>query len=254
LLCASGTASAQQFSVAVGPPRLELQTANGELIRESLTLQNFGMAPSTYKVYTSEWRLEEDGSQHFDQELAQNSCRPWVSIERREITVLGRTKRPFRLEIRVPADAPLEQCRFAILFEGTEAIEGPQLNNGVSLPVTGRLAVIVYLTPKGARADLAFNRVDRADDGSLKLVLINNGRAHARLDGYLNAQDQDGTRYEARMSTLPILPQQQRFLPLTLFKPSSDQRVADPAWPLRVWGDILWSHGTITVDETLEAQ
>ena len=49
-----------------------------------------------------------------------DSCRPWVAIERREITVPGGGRYRFRFEVEPPADAPPRECRFALMIEGDE--------------------------------------------------------------------------------------------------------------------------------------
>ena len=79
---------------------------------------------------------------YFHDELRAGSCRPWVAIERSELTIPGGARARFRFEIAVPADAKASECRFALMIEGDEpAVAGGDI---FRIPVRGRIGVIVY--------------------------------------------------------------------------------------------------------------
>ena len=129
-------ARAQGFAALVSPPRFELAAKPGKTLRSVIQVSNRSTAPGRYLIHTADWRLSPDFSVSFQDELQPDSCRPWVAIERPEVTVPGGGTLRYRFEVSVPADAPPGECRFAVMLEGAE----PSIarSNGVEFPVTGR--------------------------------------------------------------------------------------------------------------------
>ena len=109
-----------------------------------------------------DWTLSDKGELKFHDELLPGSCRPWVTLERRTRQVAARANVPFRFQIDVPADAPRGECRFMIALEGIEPAQQSIINSGgasLSLPVSGRIAVTVYLAVGGAKPQLELLRI-----------------------------------------------------------------------------------------------
>ena len=51
----------------------------------------------SYRVYTNDWTMGPDGNAVFADELAANSCRPWVALERKELALAANGKVRFPL-------------------------------------------------------------------------------------------------------------------------------------------------------------
>src|SRR2546429_1537245 len=69
---------------------------------------------------TIDWTYSDTGDITYHDELLPGSCRPWVLLERRSVTIAGRSKKAFRFQVEPPADAPRGECRFMIAIEGVE--------------------------------------------------------------------------------------------------------------------------------------
>ncbi|CAN5601426.1 hypothetical protein BH11PSE7_BH11PSE7_17410 [soil metagenome] len=234
-------AAQAQFSLAVSPPRFELATRAGTPVRDIIELSSDDPRAARYSVKTADWRLEPDGAVTFSDDLAQGSCRPWVAIERREVTVT--TSRPyrFRFEVAPPVDAAPVECRFAIMLEGVAQVVG-----GMPLPVAARVGVIVYLAvgdvaPRLVLAGAAVEQVNGVPTPVLRIR--NDGTAHARLDGFLTGTDAAGRSLEFTPSTLPVLPGETRTLALVATLAGNTTSTVTPQYPVTVKGKLEWGNG-----------
>lgn len=228
-----------QFAAAVSPPRFELSLKPAERTRQVIEITNSSGAASTYQVRTADWTLGADGGVSFFDELQSQSCRPWVAIERREITVPPGGRYRFRFEVAPPADAVPQECRFAVLIEGAEQIA--RTADDLMIPVSGRIGVIVYASIGDAAPDLQVIGAEVADvNGQATPVLkVNNlGNAHGRVGGFLRGTDALGRRLEFYPSALPILPYETRAIVLTASDgPGSTVEVA---YPVTISGQLDW--------------
>ena len=201
LLCATGVA-AQGFAAIVSPPRFELTAKPGEKVRQVVEIGNAGTQAAKYHFKTADWTLDKTGGVSFDESLQPGSCRPWVAIEKREVTVAGGGKYRYRFEVAPPADAPTGECRFALLIEGDE--QAVKAANGPPVPVAGRIGVIVYLSIGGAvpKLELVGSQVATINGEATPVLQIkNSGNAHGRLDGFLSGTDAGGKKLEFSLST-----------------------------------------------------
>ena len=207
-----------------------------------MEITNAGPRPSRYHLRTADWTLDADGGVTFSEDMAPDSCRSWVAIERREIEVPGGGRYRYRFEVQAPPEATQGECRFALMIEGDP--QTVQTGNGLPVPVSGRIGVIVYVTVGEATADLQVAEASVADtpSGTLPALAVHNsGNAHARLNGFLSGTDARGRRLEFSPSTLPILPGETRLIPLTAS--NGPDAVTDIAFPVRVAGVIEWGDG-----------
>lgn len=249
MLVAIPAAHAQDFAAVVSPPRFEIRAQPGERIRQVVEITNAGPQPSRYHLHTEDWMLGADGGVTFSEELAPDSCRSWVAIERREIDVPGGGRYRYRFEVQPPPDATPGECRFALMIEGDP--QTVQTESGLPVSVSGRIGVIVYVRVGEATAELQLVETGVADTTTgfiPTLTVRNSGNAHARLDGFLTGADARGRKLEFSPSTLPILPGETRVIPLS----ASDGSVAinDLAYPVRVAGVIEWGDGRrIEIDQ-----
>lgn len=243
-------ARAQEFSAVVSPPRFEDRVKPGQTWRNVVEIVNASPRPARYTVETADWTLDAQGAPVFARALAPDSCRPWVGIEAAEVRLAGNGKRRFRFEVKVPADAPRGECRFALMIEGEPGV----VRGGVPLPVSGRIGVIFYLAVGDAAPKLTVLETVRADVQGRALPVLrvrNDGDAHGRLEGYLAGLDADGRRLVLVADNGPILPGATRDLPL--YPQAGDGASPPPAiaYPLRIHGRLDADRQRLDIDTRL---
>lgn len=210
-----GPVAAEDFALAVSPPRFELSAKPGETVRAVAELSNRSDSATELTFATAEWDLTPEGGVVLSEALKPGSCRPWVAIERRQTLLPGRTQLRYRFEVTPPTDAPATECRFAIVISGGEEEVSPAEN--VNFPVKGQIALIVYVAVGDVRPELRIVKADVVElNGSQTPVLMveNAGSAHGRLSAFLSGTDAAGVRREFSPSTLPILPGETRMIAL----------------------------------------
>ena len=231
---------AQGFAAIVSPPRFELSAKAGDKLRQVVEITNASAQSAKFYLKTADWTLDKTGGVLFDESLASGSCRPWVAIERREIVISGGGKYRFRFEIAAPADAPSGECRFALLIEGDE--QAVKSTNGPSVPVAGRVAVIVYVMVGGAAPKLEVVASEVTTIGGFALPQLqvrNSGNAHGRLDGFLSGTDASGKKLEFSVSTLPILPGETRAISLSVNRGDGEAPIKI-VYPVTIRGNLEW--------------
>jgi len=242
-------AFAQEFAAVVSPPRFEDRAKPGDTYRNVIEINNVSSRSGRYTVETADWTLDANGAPVFSKSLAAGSCRPWVGIEAAEILVEGKGKRRFRFEVQVPADAPVGECRFAIMIEGE-----PQLVRGVvPLPVSGRIGVIVYLAIGDAAPSMQVLDTIGIDAQGQRLPALrvrNAGNMHARLEGFLAAVDAEGQRIVLIPDNSPILPGATRDIALY---PQSEGGAQAPkiAYPVRIRGRLDADRQRLDIETSL---
>lgn len=247
LLSAPLAGHAQGFAAYITPPRFEVQATPGQALRQVLEIQHAGQQKGNYRLYTSDWTLNADNSVTFSDQLAADSCRPWVAIERRELAIEPGGRYRYRFEITPPPGTPARECRFAIMVEG---LEPAQVQGSLNFPVGGRIGVIVYATIGDAAPQLEITgtRVVMVEGKSTAVVDVRNrGNAHGRLEGFVNGTDASGRRFEMAPADLPILPGETRPIALSPVveegKPAPEVR-----FPLVVSGKLEWGRNSVPLD------
>lgn len=258
LALASAVASqAATFDVAVLPSRFELSAKSGARIGQSIEISNLGAVATQVSVRTLDWSYSADGQIGYYDELREGSCRPWVTLERRTMSVPARGKRSVRFQIEAPPGAGRGECRFMVAIEGVEPAQQAVIqSNGASLnlPVTGRIAVAVYLRLDDAQARLTLTEVGMRALGGRRtptLTVTNAGDAHGRLDGSLEGVDARGRAVELVPEGTPILPGQTRILALTP-RSTPEQGAAAPTYPVKASGTLDWDEGSFKVSAEFE--
>ena len=227
------------FSVLISPPRVETTIKPGQTTRQVLEVSQVGPVAGRIRVYTNDWNLNASGGVDFSEELKPDSCRPWVALERRELTVGGNAKVRFRYEISPPADAPATECRFAIMFEGLDT--SAATSGSISFPVSGRIGVIVYASFAGTQPEFkVLNTFVSGDANKLPMLRIENvGTAHGRVAGLLSGTDEKGVKLEFTPSSMPILPGETRAIALTA-NVEGGAAVKTINYPVTISGALEW--------------
>jgi hypothetical protein len=242
-------AQAQGFSALVSPPRVETAVKPGSTTRQVLEVTQVGNQPGRFRIYTADWKFSDNGSLDFTEALTPGSCRPWVALERRELTVGANGKTRFRFEITPPPDAPATECTFAIMFEGQDTSAVTQGN--LSFPVSGRIGVIVYAGLPGTKAELQITKHYVGSDTARlpTLDIQNTGTAHARLAGMLTGVDAKGVALEFTPYTLPVLPGKTR--PIALGANTENGKpAASIAYPVTIKGTLEWGSQRLPFERT----
>ncbi len=253
-LLLQSAASASGFMATVSPPRFEIQAKTGKVVREIVEIGNPGNEVGEFRVRTSEWAMDEKGVLAFDTGgLMQNSCRPWVKIERRTVKVRPRGSKRYRFEIHVPELVEQGECRFALMIEPTDTGSVIAKAGEVQFPVQGRIAVIVYLSIDGAQPRLEFQNIKMSRLNGFVRPMVsfkNTGNAHGRPQGVLEGRDASGERFDINVSPVPILPGQTRQIDLWPVDLNGKTRSFEP--PLQLKGRIEWLGGHYDINTRVE--
>ena len=251
-LFAPATSRAQGFSAVISPPRFELAVQPGKTTRQVIEITHVANQRGNYRVYTNDWSLGGDGNAVFSDELAPNSCRPWVSLERRDLALAANGKIRFRFEISPPANAVSAECRFAIMIEGLEQVI--KTEGALSFPVSGRIGVVVYAIVGNARPQLEISHAGTGlSEGAVvpQLQVRNSGNAHGRLGGFATGVDAQGREIDFVPEALPILPAQSRVIALIPNIPGNGAITL--TYPLTVKGRLEWGDQKTAIDLRFEA-
>ena len=258
-------AAAAQFAAAVNPPRFEIAVDPGATSRQVLEITQAAPGSTTYRVYTADWTMDADGALAFYEPIQPGSCRPWVAIERHEVTVTMGTRARYRFEVAPAADARPQECRFALMIE-SKPQDVPTGDS--SFPMSGRIAVIVYAAVGGAKPLLESPSagLDTLDgQPTPTLVVVNRGNATGRLGGVVQGRDASGATVELAPDSIPVLPGQTRRVPLRRYEPPprvlAGGLTAPPAqpappwqWPLAVRGTLQSGSGArLEIDRVFDA-
>jgi len=213
----SAPALADDFALSISPPRFELTAEPGQTVRGVAELTNAASSATELHFATAEWDLTPDGGVVLSHTLKPNSCRPWVAIERREITLQSKAQFRYRFEVTPPADTAPTECRFAIVVSGAEVRVSP--GKDVSFPISGQIAIIVYVAVGDVKPDIKIVKADVVTINGVQtpvLMVQNIGTAHGRLSAFLTGTDAMGRKRDFAPSTLPILPGETRMITLNV--------------------------------------
>lgn len=251
LLATTAMAQAQGFNALASPPRFEIAAAPGSRTRQVVEITNGSTLPAKFRIRTADWTLAPDYSVNFFDALQPGSCRPWVAIERNDLTLQGGARSRFRFEVAPPPDAPVGECRFALLIEGDDpAVAATEL---FKIPVRGRLGVIVYVAVGDAapKLEILKSSVETVHGQRVPTIWVrNSGNAHGRVAGFLNGTDAKGRDLEFAPASFPVLPGETR--PLALAAQTGPDAPVDPALPVTVHGSLEWSGTQLTYEYRFE--
>lgn len=249
-LALCGAANAQ-FAAAVTPPRFEVSVEPGQVARQVMEITHAIPGSGTYRVYTTDWNMDATGALTFYDTLQPGSCRPWVAIERKEVTVAMGARMRYRFEVSPPSDATPQECRFALMVESKP--QEVKTSETSSFPMNGRIAVIVYVSIGGAKPVLepGMSSIGKFDGRPTPMLMVHNrGNATGRLSGILKGTDAAGTTVEFTPEQVPILPGKSRQVALQPYEPSlrasasaSTPQVPLLKWPLALRGTLEYGPG-----------
>lgn len=258
LFASPGTATASVFDVSISPPRFELKAKPGDVVREIIRITNNDRDVGKYIIKTADWELTEKNQlvYHEDAPIA-GSCRPWVRIERYDVSVPAQAVRSYRFEVHVPKDTPSTECRLALLVAPDPATVAPVKMGRVNIPVVGRIAVTIYLAVGDAKAALSVERfqVRMVNNKPVPFVTVRNvGTAHGRLFGALSGTDATGRTVELVADRSPVLPGRTAEVglrPVNWGEGGTTDVDFVPKPPLRLKGKLEWDGGAFDVKKEL---
>ena len=246
------------FSGGMTPSRFEIKAEAGKVLKRTFSIYNVGDRPTQFGVSTVEWALSTEGNLSFQDALKADSCRPWVRLERHKVNVMPSATKPrmFRFEMHIPKDAPAQECRFALMVSSLGDPYTATLNEGnISIPVAGRIAVIVYVAIGDVSSDLLLKEVkvvQRRGDWMPVVRVHKKGKAHGRLDGDFTGVDASGEKFNMFVATAPIMPGQTKEMLLSL---GEDYRAREYkiVYPLRLTGKVYADEQIFDLNTTVEA-
>jgi hypothetical protein len=247
-------ATAGPFELGVAPSRFELTAKAGSRVGQSLTLQNVSEQSADVAVRTLDWNMTPEGGIGYQEDLMAGSCRPWVTLERRRLALGPRARGAFRFQVDIPPDAPRGECRFMIALEGAEPAATSRIGSdgaALSLPVSGRIAIAVYIAVNGAQPKLEVENLSTQPVRGRRLPTVtvtNKGDAHGRLDGALDAIDARGQKFELVPDAAPLLPGQTRTLVFSARTNAPNQKLDEPMFPIKASGRLDWENGSFKVE------
>ena len=256
---ASSAAFAAGFEIALSPGRFELTTQSGQRMTQSITLQNLGGSETEVSLRSLDWAMSDDGNVTYFDELQPGSCRPWLTLERRGLKIPPRSKRSFRFQLDIPADAKQGECRLMIAVEGVGPATKTLLNAGgaasLNMPVSGRIAVPVYLAVNGARPKLELLQTQSREIDGKRVPMVevkNSGDAHGRLEGSLEAKDADNVSFLLEPFGGPIMPGQTRWLQLAPYPETRGGKLPAIRPPFKTQGVLEWEGGAFKIETVFE--
>ena len=257
LLLALPAVFAAGFSAGISPPKFELKAKPGKVIRDTITILNASDKTGNYSFRTADWTINaQQGVDFMEEGLADNSCRPWVRLERRDLKIRSGGQKKYRFEVHVPENATPGLCKFAILIEpGDKTIASATGQQQLKFPVVGRYAVIVYLAIGDARADITYLGLGKQQTKGTTLPTLkfrNSGNNYDRAFGNITATGKDGKRHELLVSTFPVLPGHTEEISLSPDTSDSPDKKVKLVYPLTLKGKIEIGGKTFSINERLE--
>jgi P pilus assembly chaperone PapD len=243
------------FAAGISPSKFELKAKPGQVLRDTVTILNPAAQTAEFQVRTADWRLSAGGGVEFlEDQLPEDSCRPWVRLERKTVQIRAQGQKKYRFEVHVPEGAAPGLCRFAIFIEPSEAEVARMADGRISLPVVGRYAVITYVAIGDAAAQVTYLGATAVFDRDRRLPALklkNTGNNYDRAFGQIMATDSRGERFALIPSSFPLLPGRTDAIRLTPESRDSGPGTAELAYPLTLKGRIEIGGETIRVDEVL---
>lgn len=242
-------AFADDFAVIATPPRFEITGKPGTVTRQVIEITNASTTLGKYSIKTADWTLDANGGTQFSEALSPNSCRPWVALERLQISVPSGAKYRYRYEVKPPANSPARECRFAIMISGAE--QTAKTADGLAFPFSGRLGVIVYVAIGDVKPklDIVNSEVKMIDGISKPIIAVrNSGNAHGRLTGFLSGTDANGKKLEFSPSGLPIMAGETRKITLDI-QQLENSPLPIIKYPITIRGNLEWDNKSIPYEQ-----
>ena len=247
------------FALRISPPNFEFKAKPGQIIRDTISIENTDIKSGTYTVRTADWELNDNGGVTMypaDQPIASTSCRPWTRIERKTLSLAPNRSKRYRFEVHDPHDAPDGEWRFAIVIAPSADNAKTMSMGSLNVPVVGSIAVIVYVTVGDAAADLSLTEAKRVNMGTKDVVVVrlrNSGNAHARPFGSLKVRDAKGKSAELLIVPFPILPGRTWDIQLAVDPRLSGIESMDAlTYPISLKGLVEWDGGNLKIDTVAE--
>jgi hypothetical protein len=127
----------------------------------------------------------------FHEQPLPDSCRPWVAIERPEVSLPGGGTIRYRFEVQVPKDAPMASVALASSSRVTSRLRkaarcGCRSPGASASSSTSRSATAANIQIFGPDVVTLNGRKIPA------LRVLNDGNVHARVSGFLTGKDASG--------------------------------------------------------------
>ncbi|MCP4665621.1 MAG: hypothetical protein GY849_04565 [Deltaproteobacteria bacterium] len=207
------------FSLGISPVRWEAEGKPGKTLRMVVELRGGAGTIQKVDVSAGDWTLRDNGAPVFGKPGSMpQSAASWVRFHPDALSLYPRQKKSVRVSIRIPEGTPSGSYRTALLFQPPDMdLKGKA--GAASVFIRGRLALPIYVTvgdvqPDGQILETAWRGTRKGKGSAPALKIHNRGKAHLRLHGIFEARSRSGKRFEGIIPSLPLLPDQTRWIPL----------------------------------------
>jgi P pilus assembly chaperone PapD len=211
-----------QVFFGITPIRVEQEGKPGDTITDIFYVRNNATAPIRLKVYTENWRLQDDGVPVFiGSQLVPYSCRDWVKANPQDFRLLPNEVKSVRYTVAIPADAAPAGYHASVSFESVPDISPEKKESRMIF--TGKIAAAIYVkvgkvVPVGQILDLKFLKDKEAS--YVVLAVKNTGNTHSRTQGRVEIYNASGRKsLEVEIPNEVTLPESQREIKCPLQKP-----------------------------------
>ncbi len=211
-----------QVFFGITPIRVEHEGKPGDSLTDIFYVRNNATAPIRLKVYTENWRLQEDGVPVFvGPQPVPYSCREWVKVNPQDFRLLPNEVKSVRYTIAIPPHASSAGYHASVSFESVSDISPEKKESRMIF--TGKIAAAVYVKvgkvePVAQVLDLKF--LKDKDASFIVLFIKNPGNTHFRTQGRLEIRDASGKKIlEVEIPNDVVLPESQREIKCPLQKP-----------------------------------
>ena len=202
-----------QVYFGISPLRVEHEGNPGDNITDIFYVRNSASEPIRLKVYSENWRLQEDGVPVFiGSQPVPYACREWIKANPQDFRLMPNEVKSVRYTIAIPPDALPAGYHASVSFESVPDLSPEKKVS--RMIITGKIAAAVYVKvgkvePVAQVLDLKFSK-----DNSVScavLVIKNPGKTHFRTQGGVEIYDASGRKkFQAEIPNEVVLPESQR--------------------------------------------
>lgn len=216
-----GVSGSGQVFFGISPIRVEHEGKPGDSLTDIFYLRNNATAPIRLKVYTENWRLQEDGVPVFiGSQLVPYTCREWIKVNPQDFRLMPNEVKSVRYTIAIPPDASPAGYHASVSFESVPDLSPDKKVS--RMIITGKIAAAVYVkvgkvVPVARVLDLKF--VKDKEVSNVVLSIKNPGNTHFRTQGRVEIFDVSGKKtLEVEIPNEVVLPESQREIKCPLQK------------------------------------
>lgn len=255
----SRAARAQELSVGIYPPILQIQTDPPASIKAGISIENKSDQTTTYNIYLVPFRssIKDNGEPDFDNTLTPLYEDFFSKVQVidgthviQKLTLAPKQKKSLTLHIGLPKGEPPMDYYFSVLFISDS---GNQAKQDSSIAAQGGIGtnVLVSVGPKsparGAISEFSASSFVTKGPVNFKLAVFNTGLSYFAPKGNVVIKDMFGqTVGQVNIIPVNILSSSQRFMPS---KGSNDQNQPRVVWNQKFLLGIYHAEASVAISD-----